>query len=143
PYTVQATMRKVHGRLHEGYGVVLGGDPLDAAENEQRYTYFLVRGDGSYLLKRRSGAETPLIRGWTFHPAIGRDTEEGGETNRLTVRVGAAEVSFQVNGEEVARIPSGEIDVRGIPGLRVAHDIELRVSDFRVTAAAPAIRPPE
>ena len=132
PYTVSATLRKPQGRLHEGYGIVVGGSGLEGPEEAQRYSYFLVRGDGSFLIKRRMGAELPVVRHWTFHPAIRRDTDEGGQENRLEVRVGEEEVVFVVNGAEVARVPAGEVDTRGVPGLRVAHDVRLAVDDFRV-----------
>lgn len=132
PYTIRARMRKPTGRLHEGYGIVIGGAPLDAPEEAQRYSYFLVRGDGSFLIKRRVGPETPVVRPWTFHPAIRRDTEEGGETNELAVRVGTENVVFLVNGVEVARVPASELDTRGIAGVRVAHDIRLVLAGFDV-----------
>src|SRR5689334_24465503 len=37
----------------EGYGVIIAGSDL-AAEN-QKYVYFLIRGDGMYLVKKREG----------------------------------------------------------------------------------------
>ena len=131
PYTVRAVLQKRTGRLHEGVGLLFGGSDLDAPESRQRYSYFLVRGDGSYLVKRRIGTELPIIRDWTRHPGIRRDAEEGGRPNELEVRVGADEVVFLVNGEEVARVPARELDVRGKPGLRVAHEVQLSVTGFR------------
>ncbi|MDP9348034.1 MAG: hypothetical protein M3P24_02670, partial [Gemmatimonadota bacterium] len=136
PYTVRATLRKEEGRLYEGYGVVLGGARLDAPADEQRYSYFLVRGDGSFLIKRRAGAETPVVRPWTFHPAIRRDTEEGGEPNELEVEVGEAEAVFRVNGAEVARLPASGVDAQGIPGLRAAHEVRVAVTRYEVVPGA-------
>lgn len=144
PYTVRASMQKLHGRLHEGYGIVFGGEALDGPESGQRYSYFLVRGDGSYLIKRRAGAETPVVRPWTTHPAIRRDPAEGegGRPNTLEVRVGEAEVAFLANGEEVARVPAAELDTRGIPGVRVAHDVRLALTGFEAApGAGPADAP--
>jgi hypothetical protein len=130
PYTVRATLRKPSGRLHEGYGVVIGGSRLDAPEEAQRYSYFLVRGDGSFLIKRRAGAETPVVRPWTSHHAVRRDTDEGGEPNELVVEVGEAEVAFRVNGAEVARVPAAELDTHGVAGIRAAHQVQLEVTRF-------------
>lgn len=138
PYTVRARLHKRHGRVHEGYGIVVGGSPLDAPEASQRYTYFLVRGDGSYLIKRRIGPETPVVRPWTFHPAIRRDTEEGGSGNALEVRVEESEVVFLANGVEVARVPAAEVDTRGVPGIRAAHDVQLEVESFEAGAGEAA-----
>ncbi len=108
PYTVRAEFEKRHGRLHEGYGILFGGSGLEGPEAGQVYSYFLVRGDGSFLVKRRQGAETPVVRDWTQQGALHRDREETGQPNELEVRVGEAEVAFLVNGTEVARVPAAE-----------------------------------
>ncbi len=141
PYTVRAGLRKRHGRIHEGVGVLFGGSGLEGPEAQQRYSYFLVRGDGSFLVKRREGAETPIVRDWTRHPAIRRDAEgdEGGGENVLEVLVGASEVVFLVNRAEVARVPAAELRLEGRAGLRVSHDVRLEVGGF---SAAPAETPP-
>ncbi|HEX2189420.1 MAG TPA: hypothetical protein VHG51_11005 [Longimicrobiaceae bacterium] len=136
PYTVRARMQKLHGRLHEGYGIVFGGEGLEGPEEAQRYSYFLVRGDGSFLVKRRAGPETPVVRPWTTHSSIRRDTEEGGLPNQVEVQVAADSVRFLVNGAEVAAVPASEVDVRGVPGLRVAHQVQLQLSGFAVEPGA-------
>lgn len=140
PYTVRARMQKMHGRLHEGYGIVIGGEALEGPESGQRYSYFLVRGDGSFLIKRRAGAEAPVVRPWTTDPAIRRDSEEGGRPNELEVQVAPDSVAFLVNGRQVARVGASEVDAGGIPGVRVAHQVQLQLMDFAVApggAGAP------
>ena len=37
----------------EAYGVFIGGSDLQAAN--QKYTYFVIRQDGKFLIKRRAG----------------------------------------------------------------------------------------
>lgn len=135
PYTLRAEMRKRAGRLHEGYGLVFGGNGLEGAESGQTYSYFLVRGDGSFLIKRREGAGTPVVRDWTRHPRITRDVNGEGRANVLEVQVGADTTVFAVNGAEVARVPSAELRVRGRAGLRIAHDVVVEVAGFRAAAA--------
>jgi hypothetical protein len=134
PYAVSATFHKQRGRLHEAYGLLFGGRRLDAAEGEQTYSYFLVRGDGSFLIKRRVGPETPVVRDWTRHPAVLRDGDDGGRPNTLEVRAHRDETAFLVNGQEVARVPSDDLDVRGRAGVRVSHEVQVDVRDYR---AAP------
>ena len=143
PYTIRTRMQKLHGRLHEGYGIVFGGEGLEGPEEGQRYSYFMVRGDGSFLVRRRAGAEVPVVRPWTTDPAVRRDTEEaGGRPNELEVRVASDSVTFLVNGRQVARVGAAEVDVAGIPGVRVAHQVQLQLSDFAVeTGAAEAGAP--
>ncbi len=136
PYTVRARMQKLHGRLHEGYGIVFGAESLEGPEAEQRYSYFLVRGDGSFLIRRRAGAEVPVVRAWTTDPSIRRDSEEGGHPNEVEVQVGVDSVGFLVNGTQVARVAASEVDVTGIPGVRVAHQVQLELIDFEVEAGS-------
>ncbi|HYH79796.1 MAG TPA: hypothetical protein VEX86_08360 [Longimicrobium sp.] len=130
PYTIRATFDKKRGRLHEGYGVIFGGSGLEGPEQGQVYSYFLVRGDGSFLVKRRQGGETPVVRDWTQHPAIRRDVDETGGPNRLEVAVSDTVAVFRVNGTEVARVPSAELSVRGLAGVRTAHECLLVVRGF-------------
>jgi hypothetical protein len=130
PYSVRASLRKRAGRLHEGYGLIFGGTGLEGPEAEQRYSYFLVRGDGSYLIKRRDGAQLPVVRDWTRHPDIARDANGEGRYNDLEVRVGADSVTFLVNGGAVATVPASELAVRGRAGLRVSHDVLLEAQGF-------------
>ena len=73
----------------EAFGFFLGGTDLEG--EEQRYTYFLIRDGGEFILKERRGAESPTLVGWTEHPAIlgYEDREEGDVTVRNVL---AAEV---------------------------------------------------
>ncbi len=138
PYRVSATLHKREGRLHEGYGILFGGSSLDGPEAAQRYSYFLVRGDGSFLIKRRIGEQTPEVRAWTSSPAVHRDVGERGEPNTLAVQVTSSNVVFSVNGSEVARLPAAEVDTAGNAGLRIAHDVEVRVWDWHAENDAEA-----
>lgn len=136
PYTIRASFEKKRGRLHEGYGVLFGGSGLDGPEAGQVYSYFLVRGDGSFLVKRRQGAETPVVRDWTQHPGIRRDVDETGQPNQLEVSVSDTVAIFRVNGTEVARVPSAELSVRGMVGVRTSHECLLVVRRFRAEPGA-------
>jgi hypothetical protein len=138
PYTIRAELRKRTGRLHEGYGVVFGATGLEGGEDQQAYSYFLVRGDGSFLVKRRAGAETPVVRDWTRHPRITRDNGGEGRANLLEVNVGTDTTVFAVNGAEVARVPSVELAVQGRAGLRVAHEVAVEVRGFQAAASPVA-----
>jgi hypothetical protein len=136
PYRVSATFRKQSGRLHEGYGLIFGASGLEGPEGGQVYSYFLVRGDGSFLVKRRQGSETPVVRDWTQHPVIRRDQDESGQPNQLEVRVTGTDAAFLVNGTEVARVPAAELSLRGRGGVRTSHELELAVSGFTAGAGA-------
>ena len=138
PYTVHARLRKASGRLHEGYGIVFGGVGLDSAEAAQTYSYFLVRGDGSFLVKRRAGDDTPVLVDWTRHPAIARDAADAGQPQELEVQVAADSTTFLVNGAQVARLPSAALAPGGLAGLRIAHELVVEVAAFHARPGAPA-----
>ena len=57
PFHTLATFHQMKKLEHaEGYGLFMGGQALDG--KGQKYTYFLVRDDGKYLIKRRDGEKT-------------------------------------------------------------------------------------
>lgn len=141
PYRVRATLHKRSGRLHEGYGLVFGAADLEASEERQRYSYFLVRGDGTFLIKRRDGATAPVVVPWTANPAVGRDADGRAEPVMLDVDVGTEEVVFRANGAEVARVPAAELHTAGIAGLRLAHDVDVAVRDWSVEGGVSAVAP--
>ena len=137
PYTVRATMLKHDGRIHEGYGLMFGARGVEGAEEDgHAYSYFLVRGDGSFLVKRRDGPTTPVVRDWTRHPRIHRESGGAPRPNELEARVGVDTTVFLVNGAEVARVPSAELATAGRAGLRIAHDVVVEVRAFHAGPAA-------
>lgn len=50
----------------------------------------------------------------------------------LEIKVAADTTAFLVNGTEVARVPTTEIDTDGIVGLRVNHQLNIHVSSLDV-----------
>ena len=115
----------------EGYGLFVGGQAL--AGPEAKYTYFLIRQDGKYLIKRRDGENTLNITStWTAHPAIVRPNAVGEATNRLEVTIGKNRLAFAVNGKEVYTADPRLIDGTGIAGLRVNHNLDLHIDEFGV-----------
>jgi hypothetical protein len=117
----------------EGYGIFIGGQGLGGAG--QKYTYFLVRGDGTYLIKRRDGAETQnLTSSWSSHPGVVKADRDGKATNELEVVVTPTKTAFFVNGKEVYAADPRLIDAKGIAGLRVNHNLDVHIEKFAVTA---------
>jgi len=123
------------GSRREAFGIFMGGSDLHG--DGQRYSYILLREGGQYLVKKRNGAETPTLVGWTSHPAIRgwADRTDGGSTvlNNLVVEAVGDRVVVTVNGEEVATLERNDLDTGGIVGLRVNHGLNLHVSRFEVT----------
>lgn len=122
-------------RRNEGYGIFIGGSDLDG--DGQAYTYFLLRRDGSFLVKRRDGAGTSNVQGWTPHEAIvtweARGDGEATAENDLAIEANADHLVFFVNGQEVFRTARGDAHVDGVVGLRVNHSLNLHVASLDVT----------
>jgi len=132
-YETHATFTQMEPAAHpEAYGLFIGGANLDAAG--QKYTYFIVRQDGKYMIKRRAGADTPTVVDWTDSAAIKKPDSSGKMSNTLAIEVGKDKVRFLVNGTEVTSVDAAKVDTAGTPGLRVNHNLNLHVEGFAVKA---------
>lgn len=131
PYTASATFTQMEPAAHpEAYGIIIGGSDLEGAN--QKYTYFVIRQDGKYLVKRRAGAETPTIADWTDSPAIKKADASGKMSNTLAIDVGKDKVRFLVNGTEVTSTDAAKVDTTGVAGLRINHNLNVHVEGFGV-----------
>ena len=132
-YVFSATFTQTKLSAHaEGYGLITGGHDLSGPS--QNYGYFLVRQDGKFLINHRANDLTVhKIVPWTENAAINKLSEGGKATNRLSVNFYPDDVVYMVNGTEVYRIPRSKIDgpdklgSTGISGLRVNHNLEVRI----------------
>ena len=120
------------GKRNEAYGIFVGGNALDA--DDQSYLYFVLRNSGEYLIKRRDGASTSIVKEWTASPAVIRNTaDEGSIKNVLAVEVRGNTVDYFVNGEKVASTPREDWPAEGVVGLRINHHLNVHVSDLKVS----------
>jgi len=111
----------------EAYGMFLGGK--DLAGDGQKYTYFLIRGDGMYSVKKRDGAAATGVVAWTATDAIQKQDSAGKATNKIEIDAAGAKVAFKVNGKTVYEMES---DRSGIVGLRVNHGLDVHIAGFGV-----------
>ena len=129
-YTVNATFTQTRAPQHpEAYGIILGGRNLQAPN--QDYLYFIIRGDGRYMVRHRAGEELHTIAEWTEHPAIVKQDESGRQTNTLTAEATAEGLRLLVNGQEIANYRKADVpflNTNGIAGLRVNHNLDLVVT---------------
>ncbi len=128
-YHTVATFTQTKAPTHpEAYGLIFGGQHL--ADSAQAYTYFLVRGDGNFSIRRRSGfANKPTaIMEWTANAAVHKADSAGAATNELAVQVNDGKASFTVNGTEVYSTAATNVDAAGIVGYRVNHNLDVHLS---------------
>ncbi len=132
-YEAKATFTQMVPAAHpEAYGLIIGGSELEGAA--QKYTYFLIRQDGKYLIKRRAGDKTPTIADWTDSAAIKKADSSGKMSNTLAIEVGKDKTRFLVNGTEVNTSDTSAVDAAGIAGLRINHNLNVHVEGFTVKA---------
>lgn len=131
-YSVKGTFHQVSSKGHaHGVGLVVGGK--DLAGPGQVYTYFLVRGNGDWLVKTRTGAETAWVNTeWTHHDAIRVDGADGTNTNTLEIRVQGGQMVFLANGTEIFRHAAKGLYTDGNYGVRLNHNLTIQVSDLGV-----------
>jgi hypothetical protein len=133
-YTLKGTFTLMKPSGHTNYyGLVFGGSDLEGPQ--QRYLYFVVAQDGTWLIKRRDGAGTSIVAGKMASDAVKKPDASGKSTNALQVRVGADKIDFLVNGEVVHTEPKSGATAKtdGIYGIRVNHLLEVQVDGLSVS----------
>jgi hypothetical protein len=131
-YSVTATFEQLEKPMHpEAYGIFIGGSALDVPA-KRRYTYFLVRGNGQYLVKVRNGATTRTITDWVTHPAIPREDAAGKALYGIKIDVDGKVAKVSVNGQPVTTISAKSASLEGIIGIRVNHNLHVIVTSVSV-----------
>ena len=131
-YTLKGTfiLQKPSGH-NNYYGLVFGGSALEGAQ--QKYAYFLVSQNGSWLVKTRTGESTGNV-GRGSNDAVKKPDASGKSTNALEVRVGPEQTEYVVNGTIVHTAPkSAAFRTDGTWGFRVNHLLEVHVDGLGVT----------
>jgi hypothetical protein len=132
-YTARATFNLMKPSGHTNYyGLVFGGEALEGAK--QRYLYFLVAQDGTYIIRTRTGENVQDVRASTPHAAVRRPGADGRSTNTLEVRVAGNTISYVVNGTVVHTTPKtgATAATDGLVGVRVNHVLDVHVDGFEV-----------
>lgn len=128
----EATFTRTKAPAHpESYGLFFAGRNLTGPD--QTYYYFLVRGDGKFLIRKREGASVAsVVSGWTDHDAIHKADAEGKVTDKLEVAVSGSTVRFSVNGQVVHELPAAGLNLEGQVGVRASHSLDLHIEGFAV-----------
>ncbi len=130
-FRVTATFTQTKAPQHpEAYGIFVGGKNLD--KPDQEYGYLIVRGDGKYAIMHRAGAEVHKVQEWTEHPAVVKQDEAGKATNTLAFEAMGDKVRMLINGAEVKSWERSYWQADGQLGLRINHQLDVHVSDFKV-----------
>ena len=131
---VTATLRKTGGPPGGGSGLIVrdqGPGPRDG-ENQQGKYYVLETGDlGDYGVWRRDGDHWVDLVPWAHSSSV----RNGGSPNDLSVRAVGDELTFVVNGAQVASIKDSTLGAGGV-GIFVGGDYN-QVAVDRFSVALP------
>jgi hypothetical protein len=141
-YTASTTIEQLAKPTHpEAFGLFFAGTDLEGPN--QAYTYFLVRGNGEFSVRRRSGDVVQALIEWQRNAAVPVEDGMGRATYRLDVSVRpmnvgepasrADSVYFRVNGQPVAVLPASTTLTDGIVGLRINHNLRVTASPIVIT----------
>src|SRR5580765_615676 len=133
-YHVVAKMTQMKNQANpEAFGIFIGGKTL--ADSGQTYTYFLVRPvDGMYSIRRRSAYMTrpTAVVEWTASDAVTKADTSGKAMNELSVQVQGGKAKFMVNGKEVYTGDAASLDVNGVVGYRVNHNLDVHLGPLGI-----------
>jgi hypothetical protein len=134
-----ATFRQTKAPMHpEAYGLFIMGNDLKGPN--QSYIYFLVRGDGMYSIRQRTGGNVTNVttegnrNGWVANAAVVKqDSTSGAATNLLEISGDAVgkKITFKVNGKVVHEMNATGGTV-GVVGIRMNHNLDVHVDGFAV-----------
>ena len=133
-YTLKGTFTLMKPSGHTNYyGLVFGGSNLDGPQ--QKYLYFVVAQNGTWLIKARDGDATPIVAPKTPSDAVKKPDDTGKSTNALEVRVGADKIDYVVNGTVVHSTPKtgATANTDGIYGIRINHLLEVQIDGLSVS----------
>lgn len=131
-YTLHTEIDQLTAPHHpEAYGVFIGGQNLTGAN--QRYTYFIVRGDGRYAVKARAGATARTVIDFKANPNVPKADAIGKATYAISVQVAADTVHFLVNEKPVAAVAKGALAIAGIAGIRINHNLHVTVKPLVIS----------
>jgi len=132
-YTLKGTFTLMKPSGHVNYyGLIFGGSDLDGPN--QKYIYFEVAQNGTWLIKTRDGQTTGNVAPKTPSDAVKKPDPEK-STNALEVRVGADKIDYVVNGQVVTSTPKtgATANTDGIYGIRINHLLEVQIDGFGVS----------
>jgi hypothetical protein len=93
----------------------------------------LVRGTGDVLVKVREGGTTRDVIKWTPNADLPKEDAAGKAVYAMSAAVTADALKLSVNGKQVASVSKAGLPTDGIAGLRINHNLHVRVTPVSIT----------
>jgi hypothetical protein len=145
-YTVSATFtepsfQSAMSHAHP-YGLFIGGNDLDT--DNPTLLYCTTSGDGRFIVRAfptSFAPPGPSGRRPTANDAVHKAGAKGESvTQDIAMSVKGSQVTCSVNGTTVATFTKDDLigagklkSVEGTPGIRVAHNVDVKVTNYKVT----------
>ena len=132
-FTARATFNLMKPSGHVNYyGLIFGGADLEGAA--QKYIYFLVAQNGTFIIRARNGERVEDIQTRMTNAAVRQPGTDGRSSNTLEVRVAGNMVSYVVNGTVVhtTQKTGATATTDGMVGVRINHVLDVQVENFEV-----------
>ncbi len=83
-------------------------------------------------MRRNGETTTNISKGWTEHSAVKKADEQGRASNLLEIdaKQKPNKVDFKVNGQTVHSADAKDMNIKGIVGLRINHNLDVHIQDF-------------
>lgn len=136
-FVASASFQQTKAPEHpEAYGMFFHGNKMNGANVS--YAYFLVRGDGKFMVNHRASAVPDVVHkivDWTDNAAINKQDAKGVVTNVLSIDASKPDsVRLKVNGKQVHALSVAYLgSLAGNVGLRVNHNLDVHIADVSVT----------
>jgi len=145
-YTVSATFTEpayMSAMSHpHSYGLFIGGNDLDS--ETPTLLYCTPYGNGNFIVRAfptTFAPPGPAGRRSTPNDAVHKAAGKGEPvTQDVSMSVKGDKVTCSINGTEVASLSKADLvgdgklkSVQGTPGIRVAHNVDVKVSNYKVT----------
>ena len=143
-YTVSATFTEpqhmsASGHAHP-YGLFIGGNNLET--DNATLLYCAAYGTGNYIVRGFGPAPFAPGAGRKPVPSDAVKKAEKGQpvTQEISMSLKGSQVTCTINGTTVATLTKDELvgagkleNIQGIAGIRVTHNIDVKVTNFKVT----------
>jgi hypothetical protein len=145
-YTVSATFTEpayMSAMSHpHPYGVFIGGNDLES--DTPTLLYCTPYGNGNFIVRAfptSFAPPGPSGRRPTPNDAVHKATGKGeAVTQEVSMSVKGSQVTCSINGTTVATFTKDDLvgegklkSVEGTPGIRVAHNVDVKVTNYKVT----------
>jgi len=138
-FTIESELILFPGDSQGEYGIFLGG--RDLGEGAGSYAAFVLRRDGSAAVVYHEAGTDRFIVPWASHDAVKAHPGDGTVSNVIAVVADGPDISFRVNGIEVAALSRDMTGVDGMFGFRIGAGMNLHITSLDLTERLALPRP--